>query len=411
MIGMPHPGDLARFQDAYRAQAAYVAHVLGRLSVPDEAVGDAVQDVFVAAYRRWDDFDPRRPVRPWLTGFARRIAFRYRRSAARRQRKGAAWLHVVRDRERPISHEVEARDFLQRFLAQVDAGHRRAFLMLELEGLSAPEAATALGITTEAVYGRVRTTRRRLKQALLVDARRPDPKAAALVPPWAVLRDKLGIGVPTIALPTTAPIASGLKTFAATVAIGLVGLTVLHVATDRHEPARTTPSVTERAPKTAADAVVVAAAAAPTHADTEVTTAAPTPLRGQATTAPSPEAAPRRAPTTGPEDQTPAAIETPRSELAQENALLRSAKSALARGDAATALAHLDAHARRFPTGQLEDARRRSRIRALCDLGRVAQAQGEAQLLVRTHPDDPLASQSLTICTASAIQNPHEVEK
>ena len=404
---MPRTGDLATFEDAYRAQAAYVAHVLGRLAVPTEAVGDAVQDVFVAAYRRWSDFDPRRPVRPWLTGFARRVAFRYRRSAARRRRKGAAWLHVVRDRERPISHEVEARDFLQRFLAKVDAGHRRAFLMMELEGLSAPEAATALGISTEAVYGRVRSTRRRLRQALLVDARRPDPKAASLVPPWAALRDKLAIGVPTVALPTAAPIGTGLKTFAATVAIGLTGLVALHVATRPAErPPR--PSVQTTTARVDPPTETVVAASAPTRADTP--SAEPTLVRGEAST-PTSDDAPRRHHVPTVAEEPPEVTDDPRSELAEESALLQAAKSALTQGDAATALEHLDAHARRFPSGQLADARRRSRIRALCDLGRTAQARGEAQLLARTRPDDPLARQALAICTSPTIQNGPEPEK
>lgn len=407
---MAESADLAGFEDAYRTQATYVAHVLGRLAVPAEAVGDAVQDVFVAAYRRWPDFDRGRPVRPWLTGFARRIAFRYRRADARRRRKRAAWLHVVRDRQRPASHELEARDFLQRFLAQIDAGHRRAFLLMELEGLSAPEAATALGISAEAVYGRVRSTRRRLKQALLIEAREPDPRAAALVPPWAMLRDKLAVGVPAIVAPALGGSAGGaLKTFAATIAIGLVGLTAVDLSRGRDVPldasfpgAPVAVATDEAPPVVVADAQPRSDPTAPARARVDEDDRA---LVDEAASRSAPRAPLVRTTTT------PPAQSAPSGSLAEETVLLRAAKSALTRGDADTALEHLDAHARRFPSGQLADARHRSRIRALCDLGRAAQARGEARKLADARPGDPLARQALSICATPTIQNGPRPEK
>ncbi len=74
------------------------------------------------------------------------------------------------------------------------------------------------------------------------------------------------------------------------------------------------------------------------------------------------------------------------------------------------ALALLEEHARRFPEGQLADGRRRTRIRVLCDLGRVSQAQGEARSLAAARPGDPLAMQALSICNAP-IQNTRSAEK
>ena len=213
------------FERAYRSEAAYVAALMGRLSVPDEAIKDAVQDVFVAAYRRWPEFDRSRAVRPWLTGFARHVAFRYRRSAARRHRRGLALAVEHRDRAEPgPHHRANARDFLTRFLATLNPGHRRAFLLAEYEGLTGPGIAETLGISMEAAYGRVRAARRRLKQALMAEVGRGDPRAAAFVPPWSLVLARLQVDAAAATAITAASIggAGGLT-------LGLTGVVLASV--------------------------------------------------------------------------------------------------------------------------------------------------------------------------------------
>ena len=379
---MLHAPELRAFERTYRSEGPFVAAVLGRLAVPTEAVHDAVQDVFVAAYRRWPDYDTSRPVRPWLTAFAHRVAFRYRRSQARRERKRTALRHVHVGVQRPGDGQSDARAFLEHFLDQLEDGHREVFLLAELEGRTAPEVAAVVGISTEAVYGRVRSVRKRLHQALLDDAREPDARAASLVPPWSLLLPRLG-ATSTLSL-------GGLGVFTATVAIGvatLVGVAVLsQPPTSASVP---TPTVVPE----------VVAATVPTRP----------PLHAAA-----PPIEPHREPppTVRPRPQ-PSKAERPADEpssLEAEAALLREAKRAQAAGRLDDALARLDTHARQYPEGQLADGRRRARIRVLCDLGRTAQARGEAKLLADRSPGDPLAVQALEIC-APAIQSSGRAEK
>jgi RNA polymerase sigma factor (sigma-70 family) len=407
-------GDLATFEHAYRAQGAFVADVLGRLAVPAEAVGDAVQDVFVAAYRRWDDFDPERPVRPWLAAFARRIAFRYRRSAARRHRKGASLVHLVRDRERSPGHEIEARDFLVRFLAELDVGHRDAFLMMDLEGRTAAEIADVLGISAEAVFGRVRSVRRRLRHALLQEAHEPDPRAAALVPAWAVMKARLGL-LPAIVLPGIGAVSvASVKTFALTVALGLGVIGVGRVAWSRDEPSVAPRVSASPASRVAADASASTASSPDTRArvrpDDPVAASEPL-VRAEESpvVVADVEPAGRSMRASGSEPPT-GASSSGEGGLAEETALLQAAKVALHEGRPEAALVQLQAHAERFPAGQLADARRRTRIRALCDSGREAQARGEAHALAKARPGDPLAREALSIC-AAPIRNADPAEK
>ena len=384
---------LRAFARTYRAEGPFVAAVLGRLAVPSEAVHDAVQDVFVAAYRRWPDFDDTRPVRPWLTAFAHRVAFRYRRSQARRERKRAALRHVHPAAARSGAGQADARAFLDRFLAELSEGHREAFLRSDLEGQSAAEVAEALGISAEAVYGRVRSVRKRLHRALMDDARNPGSRAAGLVPPWATLLPQLGVGS---SLATTGLGLSGLKVFAATLAVSTVGLVTVGVVSAEPDVSSEVTVASTREPD------VLEQRDPPRLASAASTTAPPA-------LPPTPVAAPSPRPQT-PKGTAPAAPVDEASPLHAEAELLRRAKQAQAAGRLEEALGLLDTHGRRFPSGQLATGRQRARIRVLCDLGRTAQARGEAKMLASKRPDDPLAVQALSIC-AAPIQSPAQAEK
>lgn len=385
---MLHTPKLRAFERTYRAEGPFVAAVLGRLAVPSEAVHDAVQDVFVAAYRRWPDFDDSRPVRPWLTAFAHRVAFRYRRSHARRTRKRAALRHVLVSVERSGAERADARAFLERFLVGLDEGHRRVFVLSELEGHTASEVAEVVGISTEAVYGRVRSLRKRLHRALLEDASEPDARAAGMVPPFSLLLPQLE-GVSAI---VSLGVIKGIGVTAALGAAAAVGVVVL------------APSE-EPAPVIAA----VKSSTAPTHV-APMPSQRPAPVATIAASAPviTPPL-PARPPSRG-RATTPASDAAPRASLEAEAALLRDAREAQAAGRLEDALAQLADHARRFPDGQLADGRRRARIRVLCDLGRTAQARGEARILAQRSPSDPLAMQALEIC-AAPIQSSDSAEK
>ena len=382
---MLHTPELRAFERTYRVEGPFVAAVLGRLAVPSEAVHDAVQDVFVAAYRRWPDFDDSRPVRPWLTAFAHRVAFRYRRSHARRTRKRAALRHVHVSAERSVAERADARAFLERFLAGLDDGYRRVFVLSELEGHTASEVADAVGLSTEAVYGRVRSLRKRLHRALLEDAREPDARAAALVPPFSLLLPQLGTASAVVSLGV-------IKAVGVTIALGAaaaVGVVVL-------APPKESPPVT------------VVAESTPTPIPEPPPSRTPTPSAEVAVAQPvlTPPPSPARRSATV-RESAPAA---PTSTLEAEAALLRDARKAQAAGRLEDALAQLADHARRFPNGQLADGRRRARIRVLCDLGRTAQARGEARVLAERAPSDPLAKQALEIC-AAPIQSSGPAEK
>jgi hypothetical protein len=88
----------------------------------------------------------------------------------------------------------------------------------------------------------------------------------------------------------------------------------------------------------------------------------------------------------------------PEADLAQELALIASAKALLASGDARAALAKTAEHARRFPHGSLVDERRLLRMQALCEDGREELARKEAAAFLRRKPNAAISTRVREAC-------------
>lgn len=148
------------FDLVYRRELGFVWRVLRYHGVPPDAIEDAVQEVFMVVYRRWDDWDRSRSLRSWLFGIARRTASTQRRGASRRQRKLAAVPDPVPEAQ--LDQRMADREAL-RELAEVLAGmdHKLAavFTLADIEGMTAPEIAEELGANLNTVYWRLRTAR------------------------------------------------------------------------------------------------------------------------------------------------------------------------------------------------------------------------------------------------------------
>lgn len=118
----------------------------------------------------------------------------------------------------------------------------------------------------------------------------------------------------------------------------------------------------------AATRVVAAAVSAPAPP-------APAPLPVITPAVPMPAAPPRRH-----------AEEDAQSHLREERLLLEKARSALAAGDSVAALAAVERHARRFPSGQLAEERDCLRIGALTASGDCETVRREADDYARRYP-------------------------
>jgi RNA polymerase sigma-70 factor (ECF subfamily) len=381
--------DLAGFADVYRSTFGLVRCTLARLGVQRAALDDATQDVYVVVYRHRERFDPTRPLEPWLVGIARRVAFRYRRSSARGQRAHAAleWATVTSGPE-PGAGRIEALLFLERFLSQLSEDRRRVFVLGELHGMTGPEIARRLEIPVDTAYTRLRAGRLELERLLLAASRGdPEPKPEAIHRGWLVLLPQLTY--------SPARAAGGWLLAGLTKGKAVVGVVAAVVLTTLAALAPTPPQSIDSpgavarvehhgAPSRAARS----SSGPPESAATDPTpTTDPSPVelpplpaqsRFRAMLAGESPARPPAEPT----DPGAAAPSAPPDRLGA--ALMASAVAALEAGDPASALAHVERHAREFVDSPLEQARMLTRIRALCQLGRHREARGDAAVL-RSH--------------------------
>lgn len=153
----------------YRAHASFVWRVVRRMGVPEAVAEDVVQEVFLVARRRLPDYEGRGAPTSWLYGIARGVTANYRRGQARAERR----LRVAtgsRPSAAPSPDDVvghaDAVALVERFLAGLDPDQREVFVLADIEGLSGPEVAAALGLNLNVAYSRLRLARRKLRRFL-----------------------------------------------------------------------------------------------------------------------------------------------------------------------------------------------------------------------------------------------------
>jgi RNA polymerase sigma-70 factor (ECF subfamily) len=162
----PAPPD---FDDVYDQHFAFAWRNLRRLGVHEPQLSDAAQDVFLVVHRRLPEFsaDSRAPLRSWLYSIVVRVARQYRRGLRRKPTEGLDDVGSVPDAsgmepERSAQQSEALRQLLG-LLDGLDENKREAFVLAELEGLTAPEIAEILGVNVNTIYARIRAARRALE--------------------------------------------------------------------------------------------------------------------------------------------------------------------------------------------------------------------------------------------------------
>jgi RNA polymerase sigma-70 factor (ECF subfamily) len=138
-----------------------------------EEAQEAVQEIFLRAYRALPRFRMERRFHPWLYT----IALNYLRTVARRQRRRRGLrlvrlgeeLDTVADRGELPAAAAEREDgerLAQEALAGLSPLYREVFLLREVEGLSVRDTAEALGVPEGTVKVRLHRARQELVRRL-----------------------------------------------------------------------------------------------------------------------------------------------------------------------------------------------------------------------------------------------------
>jgi RNA polymerase sigma-70 factor, ECF subfamily len=159
----------------FESHLPFVWRNLRRLGVPESQVEDATQDVFLVVHRRIGSWSVALcTIETWLFGIVLRVARNYRRA----QRRRLAWLlpasngsllqgvATTTDGPAEILARREAAAVFERAIATLEESRRAIFLLVDVEQLAVPEAASALGINTNTAYWRLRKARLSFRRAL-----------------------------------------------------------------------------------------------------------------------------------------------------------------------------------------------------------------------------------------------------
>ena len=163
-------GDLGALGEIYDRYSRDVWRAVRRSLGDPSDVEDVVHAMFLKLPQIAPSYDGRPSCRGWLCGIAVRMAMRHRRGVGRFRRMLASFSDTVvarstRDPER-IAGSNEELEVLDRAMAALSEKKRAVFVLVELEGLSAEEAARALDIPAATVRTRLFHARRELQEAL-----------------------------------------------------------------------------------------------------------------------------------------------------------------------------------------------------------------------------------------------------
>jgi RNA polymerase sigma-70 factor (ECF subfamily) len=174
-------GDPAAFRRLVELNSTNVYNVALKLLNDEQEAEDVLQETFLSAFQAIDRFEGRSKLSTWLY----RIAYNASLMRLRKRKQMTAFSldqpmadeseageHIPRqlvDWSRVPDDQLltaEAREVMDRAIAELPETLRSAFVLRDIQGLSGAETAEVLGVTVQAVKNRLHRARLRLRDRL-----------------------------------------------------------------------------------------------------------------------------------------------------------------------------------------------------------------------------------------------------
>jgi len=152
--------------EAYSLEFDYLCRSLARLGVRDADIEDLAHEVFLVLSRKWEDYDPSRPLRPYLFGIVFRVASQHRR---RHLREIPSELPDVPDTQAQpdqVFSDTEARKLVLSALERIPLTRRAVFVMHDLDETPMRAIAKTLHIPLFTAYSRLRKARQEFERVV-----------------------------------------------------------------------------------------------------------------------------------------------------------------------------------------------------------------------------------------------------
>jgi RNA polymerase sigma-70 factor (ECF subfamily) len=150
------------FAEVYAEYFPLVWRLAAHQGVPRASVEDVVQEVFMVVDRRLASFEGRSSLRTWIVGVTQNVVRdQMRKRSNRPAGEPLEGVDVPSEATGPgtkLDRKLSAR-MLAEVLAHMTDLQREVFVLCEIEELSAPDAAEALGSNENTVRSRLRAAR------------------------------------------------------------------------------------------------------------------------------------------------------------------------------------------------------------------------------------------------------------
>ena len=170
LVARCRAGDLAAFEEIYRAHSGKLYSVACRMLGNPADAEDLLQEIFLSAHRKLDGFRGESALGTWLYRLATNQCLDYLRSRAAKTNHVTDALDdepsLSDARSRGIAERTVAKMDLERAIARLPEGARAAFVLHDVQGLEHREVAEALGIAEGTSKSQVHKARLRLRAFL-----------------------------------------------------------------------------------------------------------------------------------------------------------------------------------------------------------------------------------------------------
>jgi RNA polymerase sigma-70 factor (ECF subfamily) len=158
------------FRSVYDDYFDFVWSCARRMGVPAEAMDDVVQEIFIVVHARLKSLERPASLRSWLYSVVRRTVSTYHRARHVRARESPdpaldESASVLEPSPLDLAVLGDELKLLWRLLGELDAPKREVLILAELEEMTMPEIAQAIGIPLNTAYSRLRAARQEFNEA------------------------------------------------------------------------------------------------------------------------------------------------------------------------------------------------------------------------------------------------------
>jgi RNA polymerase sigma-70 factor, ECF subfamily len=180
-------GDTGAFEELVQRHEHRVYRIAVAITGNQQDAEEAMQDAFLKAYQHLGAFERRSKFSSWLTRIAVNEALQRRRhrqpimdslddpTEAEDGMMVPRQLQDWHDGPEKIYSRRQLREMVERAIQSLPPIYREAFVLRDLEGLTTPEAAEALGLSVSALKSRVLRARLLVREALAARFQRHAP--------------------------------------------------------------------------------------------------------------------------------------------------------------------------------------------------------------------------------------------